>query len=72
MPESRTNLRQDVADHRPMTELTDSPGSAVRPAGAKSGAVLCGLVWTAVDAGGSESSCSRSVWTVVDAYGHGL
>ena len=40
--------------------------------GAKLGAILCGLVWTAVDACGIESLCFRPVWTVVDACGHGL
>jgi hypothetical protein len=36
------------------------------------GAILCGLVWTAVDTGGIERLSFRAVWTAVDVCGHGL
>ena len=42
------------------------------PLGAKLGAILCGFLWTAVDAGGIESLSFRPVWTSVDVCGHGL
>ncbi len=42
------------------------------PLGAKLGAILCGLVWTAVDAGGIESLSFRAVWTAVDGCGRRL
>ena len=40
--------------------------------GAKLGAILCGLLWTAMDACGIESLSIRSVWTAVDTDGHGV
>ena len=40
--------------------------------GAKLGAILCGHVWTVVDAGGHQALVIRAVWTAVDACGHGL
>ena len=40
--------------------------------GAKLGAILCGHVWTAVDAGGIEGLPFRAVWTAVDACGQRL
>jgi hypothetical protein len=40
--------------------------------GAKLGAILCGRVWTAVDACGQGGLPLRAVWTAVDGCGHGL
>ena len=40
--------------------------------GAKLGAILCELVWTAVDSAGTGSLQVRSVWTPLDTRGHGL
>ena len=40
--------------------------------GAKLGAILCELVWTAVDSTGTGSLLFRSVWTPLDTGGHGL
>jgi hypothetical protein len=40
--------------------------------GAKLGAILCGRLWTGVDAGGIESPYFRTVWTAVDGCGRCL
>ena len=64
-----------VLDRRWHTLIWKGPrkGAACATAlGAKLGAILCGLVWTAVDAGGIESLVFRAVWTAVDVCGHGV
>ncbi len=48
------------------------PGSGWGALGAKLGAILCGIVRTAVDAGGLDATQDQAVWTFLDAYGHRL
>ena len=40
--------------------------------GAKLGAILCGSLWTVVDAGGLKTPSFRRVWTSVDCCGRCL
>ncbi|MBT8194278.1 MAG: hypothetical protein KJP22_12810, partial [Acidimicrobiia bacterium] len=55
------------------TSLDQSPTEQVRlELGAKLGAILCGSLRTAVDAGGLKRPSFRPVWTPTDARGHGL
>ncbi|HVR78619.1 MAG TPA: hypothetical protein VMS99_09535 [Acidimicrobiia bacterium] len=74
-PKGVDDVRKRATRHFEKPAQADSPsltGSLITALGAKLGAMLYALVWTAVDSSGTGSLRARSEWTPLDTRGHGL